>query len=791
MKNSDPDNFSNELFRLEELLSKQQAQLDELKRSIEKLKSDKTSHTTANPPQPKITQSTTPPPSPFLHSSVKEKRAEQTQPIAFSTPVTTSPTIKERNSDMESFIGQRIASLIGIAVLVVGIAFGIKYAIDANLITPASRVIFGFLAGAIMVTVAYRIRVNYKSLSAVILSGGLAVLYYSCFAGFHYYQLYSKGIAFGLMTLLTIFGVISSLVYNLQIIGILGLTGAYAVPFLLSDGSGEPAALFTYMTLINAGILYLTFKKNWKLLENVAFYLTWFIFTVWYVSEFPVIDAWGWGSYPYPTAILFSGIFFLMFYLSILIRTVRKPGETSFSDILRTGSNGLLFFLIAGHIVDAVFMERWTGLFSIGNAVFHFVLATTLFRNNIGDKRLLYTLLVLVITFVTISVPIQLDGPWVTLFWGVEGLLLFWIGRKKLIPPFTTIGSLLIIPMMISLVHDWESYYNFSYFNVPDHFTLLFNGGFFTSIFSGVVLLGFYFMSTTKKLTGEISGIAWIIAGMLAPVLGLLSLYLSGYFEISAWMDVEMVNSAITTPGSDYQEFNFALQDYRIAWLNIYSLAFFTGLCFIQPAIKKSVVAGWTISGLCLMVALISLFNGLDSLSDLREAWLFPGSGLFKPLASFTFINYFFYLAFIVLVIGIHYNSRKNLELTDSHKGILFFTSHLLILVVLSHLVTHLFMISATEDIWRYESISYRVGYSILWAVYSFILIGYGMLKEQLRPRIAGFILLGVTVIKLLLMDTSNLPVLARVVAFMAVGVLLLLVSWLYYRKKSGKEDER
>ncbi|HEY5966767.1 MAG TPA: DUF2339 domain-containing protein, partial [Chitinophagaceae bacterium] len=57
-------------------------------------------------------------------------------------------------TDLEKFIGENLLSKIGITVLVLGISFFVKYAIDQNWIKEAGRVIVGLIAGGILIGIA-------------------------------------------------------------------------------------------------------------------------------------------------------------------------------------------------------------------------------------------------------------------------------------------------------------------------------------------------------------------------------------------------------------------------------------------------------------------------------------------------------------------------------------------------------------------------------------------------------------------------------------------------------------
>jgi uncharacterized membrane protein len=89
-----------------------------------------------------------------------------------------------------------------------------------------------------------------------------------------------------MMVLFTVFTVFAAVRYNVEAIGIIGLVGAYAVPILLSDGSGRVVILFSYISIINTGILVLAFQKAWKLLYYLAFVLTWLTYGSWYAFSY-------------------------------------------------------------------------------------------------------------------------------------------------------------------------------------------------------------------------------------------------------------------------------------------------------------------------------------------------------------------------------------------------------------------------------------------------------------------------------------------------------------------------
>ena len=86
---------------------------------------------------------------------------------------------------------------------------------------------------------------------------------------------------------------------------------------------------------------------------------------------------------------------------------------------------------------------------------------------------------------------------------------------------------------------------------------------------------------------------------------------------------------------------------------------------------------------------------------------------------------------------------------------------------------------------------SYKLGLSILWGSYALFLIVLGIWRNKAYLRMAAFALFGVTLLKLFFYDIAHLPTLPKTVIFIALGSLLLLISFLYnkYRLLLFGED--
>src|SRR5207247_885824 len=89
-------------------------------------------------------------------------------------PLPPAPSFFESHPDLEKFIGENLINKIGIAILVLGIGFFVKYAIDKNWINEFGRVAIGILAGGILIGIAHYMRKGFKAFSSVLVGGGLS-----------------------------------------------------------------------------------------------------------------------------------------------------------------------------------------------------------------------------------------------------------------------------------------------------------------------------------------------------------------------------------------------------------------------------------------------------------------------------------------------------------------------------------------------------------------------------------------------------------------------------------------
>ncbi len=96
--------------------------------------------------------------------------------------------------------------------------------------------------------------------------------------------------------------------------------------------------------------------------------------------------------------------------------------------------------------------------------------------------------------------------------------------------------------------------------------------------------------------------------------------------------------------------------------------------------------------------------------------------------------------------------------------------------------------LQVTEDI-RHQRWLGQMALSVLWSIYAAVLAAAGFIRRVAAIRWTALSLFALTVIKVMLVDIAVLQQLYRIIAFLVLGLLLLVVAWGYHRAFYAKES--
>jgi uncharacterized membrane protein len=383
---------------------------------------------TAPPPAPASVGSAIP-----LHPSVYRAASVTGEPLVGTAYARSAAPV-----DLENRIAGNWFNRIGIIAMLIAISSGLKWAFDNDVIGPSGRVAIGVLLGALMLPWSqWLLGKGYSYFSEGIAALGEATLFLSVWAGCQYYTLYSRDVGFAAMIVIT--GVMAAVAIgrDSQRIAVLSSLGGLLTPILVSSGKDQQVVLFGYLILLGLGALAIASKKDWKSLVPIAFIGTQIYFWGWYGEFFH-------RTSPLERTVLFATLFFFLYGALPVAKAMRgrAPEELDVAIILLNAFaySGALFILLWP-------ADKWPlTLLFLALAAGHVGIARLIPAgedNQSALARLLYAGLAL--TFLTLAVPIRLQGKWITLSFSVEGAILVWTGFRAASNFLRQAGYLLLV----------------------------------------------------------------------------------------------------------------------------------------------------------------------------------------------------------------------------------------------------------------------------------------------------------------------------------------------------------
>ncbi|MES2019563.1 MAG: DUF2339 domain-containing protein [Pseudomonadota bacterium] len=321
------------------------------------------------------------------------------------------------------FTGNLVAKL-GLLILFIGVSFLLKYASERVTVPIELRLAGIVLADIGLLAWGWRLRLTHRNLSLPIQGAALAIQMLVTFGAFRLYGLIPPTLAFALLFVLTAFTCLLAVLQDALWLAVFGITGGFLAPIMTSTGHGSHIGLFSYYSLLNAGVLAIALKRTWRSLNLLGFGFTFLIGTAWGVRSYDAAEH-------YLSTQLFLVLFFL-FYVAIAIIYAgrRAAGQKAYVDATIVFGTALAAFgLQLGLMKDVAF---GSAISALAFGLFYTALAMVLWRRRAGDLKLLVeSFLALGLVFGTLALPFALDGRWTSAAWALEGAGVAWIGLRQ------------------------------------------------------------------------------------------------------------------------------------------------------------------------------------------------------------------------------------------------------------------------------------------------------------------------------------------------------------------------
>ncbi|MFS2033979.1 DUF2339 domain-containing protein [Polaromonas sp. CT11-55] len=321
------------------------------------------------------------------------------------------------------FLGGNTIVRVGLVILFIGLSFLARYAASAGLFPVELRLAAIGAAAIALLVVGFRKRGDKPGFALALQGAGVAVMYLTVFAAFRLYGLLEPLPAFVLMIVVCGLSCALALLQDSRALAVAAFAGGFAAPLLLSTGQGSHVGLFSYYTVLNLAILFIAYKRSWRVLNVVGF-----------VATFGVATAWGVLKYApahYASAQPFLIGFVLIYLFTAILYARNTPTRlgNAVDTMLVFGTPLVGFGLQAGLVRG---MELGTAFSALGFAALYLLAAMLLARRALAGYRLLIECFIAVgVGFATLAVPLALDAQWTSAVWALEGAGAFWVGMRQ------------------------------------------------------------------------------------------------------------------------------------------------------------------------------------------------------------------------------------------------------------------------------------------------------------------------------------------------------------------------
>lgn len=405
---------------------------------------------------PEATVAVAPPPATTIPAS---PRAAKAAPAVAFTPA--APPRPPRPNPLaplrDWFFGGNTIVKAGIAILFIGLAFLAKYAAEHSNVPIEWRLAGIGAVGVALLAVGWRLRTRRAGYAQVLQGGAVAVLYLTIFAAFRFYGVLAVAPAFAMMAGVAAFSAALAVLQDARPLAVVGALGGFAAPLLLSTGSGDQVALFSYYLVLDLGIAAIAWLKAWRSLNLIGFVFTFVVATAWGVLRYRAED--------FASSEAFLIAFFLVFVVVLVLparHAARAPidaagpgprsGDAWVNSSLLFGLPTVTFALQYGLVRDSAY---GAALSALGLAAFYVGLATWMRRRPALGITFDASLAIAVV-FLTLVIPFALDERSTAGAWTLEAAGLVWIGfRQQRLRPRAFGYALFVISALTMLyAHD-------------------------------------------------------------------------------------------------------------------------------------------------------------------------------------------------------------------------------------------------------------------------------------------------------------------------------------------------
>ena len=606
-----------------------------------------------------------------------------------------------RDLDLEERIGGRWLQHAGLIVLLLGIAFFLRYAFEHEWLSPAVRIALGGVAGISMCWGGVRLAVRYRAYGLLLSGGGIAVLYLSLYAGLNLYALYGPEVAFAMLVVVTIAAAALADHTGSQAIAVVAVCGGFATPFLVGGRGDQQIRLFSYVALLIASTMYLAHRRRWRWLNVVSLALT-------------MLTVAAWADTYYTDAKYLRTELFLTLYCAMFIDIIRRSWSKSPDAALFVSA--LMLGPLAYHVWSVVTLTPH------GLAFLIYLIAFTALTVMLGVHE--RSTLVRAASFIAMVLPM---GAWIQAH--------HWRGWV-----LTSCAAILGIYAM-HLAAQMRAVAGDEEFDEREVALLHATGvGVYVALYQVLIdTLSIEALTGLALLLAVVNAAIWAVFRRVAPIRAL------------HWLGVAftLVATAVWLQfGGPWAVAIWATEGAVVFWM----------------ALRAD--SRWLRAGAWVLLALAAFRWGQNDIQQTTTSYQL----LLNARA----------MTGLYLVALLYFAAWKGKAVERS------------VLMIAASILTVVVMSSEIVSFWNLRSgsadalVAREMMLSASWVAYAAVLVVLGMRRKYAPIRYFAIALFGIALLKVFFVDLETLGGIYRVAGFLVVGLILLVVSFLYQRNAAN-----
>ncbi len=740
-------------------------ELENLKSELRRLRFHQDSPAVSPQPQPQSSpqpvQSVPGEPLPHLLESAAIESAIQKETSPVQTQPSTIDILVQKPAEpqqvigkgLEQQIGTQWASVAGIICVIAGVGLFLKLAYDKAWLGPWARV--GVVAGsgiAAFVIGEITRRRGYEVVAKGVSAMGFALLYAAVFWAYRGYHLIDSTSAFAAAGVITMAAMTYAVLLDEVLAAILSLLGGYATPLFLSTGQNLPHHLFGYVLILSLGAMGCAFFRRWRTVNLLAFVGTFLLYILWF-EKFtrPILNF----TEAHPSRLLIAGlwvgVFFVVYLVMPLLYGWVKQAVTRGEDVLLPCAAGAITFYYLWMMLEERFRPELAFCTALLGTAYW--VAAVVSRVRCKQDQNLWTAMGIAGTaFLTAAMPLYFETYALVIGWTVKSVILIAVG---ILYGGVWMQGMGFLAMGLSLA---------GLFFLPSRdasFTPVFNGFFGTSFCVGLgtaiqhLLYRFWKTSDPERYALQSQ---WLYLITAAVLLG------TGVLEWHCYWTHRGVEEVLVNTRT--------LQAFLLA------TAVFIVAVVCRPVCPAGLICR-TAAVLAAVIGSIAAIANLDALYDSSFPFIWNGS--FAVQAA---------IVAAIFIAAIQFRKQHRIEGLDPKWNQCFGLAGVVTLwAILSQQVFAYWYCldqygSGGLLHWKFKA---YMSLSLLWAAYGAVLLMVGFIRRIALVRYMALGLFGILLAKIFLFDMSEVKSIYRITAFLATGLTLVGVSYIYqYLRKQG-----